>query len=328
MSLTVHAEIERWPLVAPFRITGHTWNSLEVLVVGLERDGHVGCAEAAGVYYRNDTPARMLSQIENLRARLESGLTREGLQSLLPPGGARNALDCALWALEAKLTGRPVWAIAGLTEPKPLVTTLTCGANTPEEMAAAATAYQGAQAVKLKLTGEPVDADRIRAVRDARPDVWLGVDGNQGFTRESLEGLLPILVDSRVVLVEQPFPIGREAWLDGFKSPIPIAADESAQSLTDIPRLHGRFQVVNIKLDKCGGLTEALAIARAAREAGLDCMVGNMLGTSLAMAPAYLVGQSCCVVDLDGPIFLKSDREHRVRYSNGTIECPPSVWGH
>jgi L-Ala-D/L-Glu epimerase len=325
--LTLRTQIEQWPLVAPFRITGHVWNHLDVLVVTLEEEGHVGRGEAAGVYYKNDTPEAMLRQVESLRVRIEAGLSREELQKLLPAGGARNAVDCALWDLEAKLTGKPAWAIAGLEGVKPLLTTFTCGADTPEKMAAAAKAYTDARAIKLKLTGEPIDADRVRAVREARPDVWLGIDGNQRFTHPALIKLLPVLMELNVQLIEQPFPTGQEAWLEGFPSPIPVAADESAQSLVDLPSLVGRFQVVNIKLDKCGGLTEGLAIARTARELGLDCMVGNMIGTSLAMAPAYLVGQLCRVVDLDGPIFLKSDRKHSVRYSGGRIECPPAVWG-
>ncbi len=326
-SLQLTAEIERWPLTAPFRITGHTWEFLEVLRIELRKDGRIGQGEGAGVYYRKDTPASMLEQIERKRAQIESGLSRATLQTLLPPGGARNALDCALWDLESKLAGRPAWQMAGLEPPRPLLTTLTCGAESPEKMAATAAGYTQARAIKLKLTGEPVDADRVRAVRAARPDVWLGVDANQGFTRATLESLLPVLVDARVSLVEQPFPVGQEALLDGLRSPIPIAADESVQTLADIPGLAGRFSVINIKLDKCGGLTEALAMARAARAAGMDCMVGNMLGTSLAMAPAFLVGQLCRVVDLDGPIFLREDRPLKVQYIDGEIDCPKELWG-
>jgi L-alanine-DL-glutamate epimerase-like enolase superfamily enzyme len=325
--LTLHAQIESWPLIAPFRITGRTWETLEVLVVQLTADRRTGRGEAAGVYYKKDSPASMLQQIEKLRSTIECGVTRESIQSLLPPGGARNALDCALWDLEARLSGQPAWRIAGLARSQPLLTTFSCGADTPENMARAAKAYGGARAIKIKLTGEPVDADRIRAIRDACPNVWLGIDGNQGFTREMFESLLPVLVQLRVELIEQPFPMGQDAWLDGFHSPIPLAADESVQSLADLPKLAGRFQVVNIKLDKCGGLTEGLAMAHRAREFGLDCMVGNMLGTSLAMAPAYLVGQLCRVVDLDGPIFLKSDRAAPVCYSAGMIECSSKLWG-
>jgi L-Ala-D/L-Glu epimerase len=326
--MKLRTKIEQWPLKAPFRITGHTWEHVDVLFVTLEGEGQIGRAEAAGVYYKKDTPASMLRELESVSARVEKGLEREALKFLLPPGGARNALDCSLWDLEAKVTARPAWEIAGLEEPKPLLTTFTCGADTPEKMAAAARSYRDAKALKLKLTGEAPDVDRVRAVREARPDVWLGVDGNQGFTtRAVLEKLLPVLVEAGVALIEQPFPVGDEALLEGLQSPIPIAADESVQSLADIRALVGRVQVINIKLDKCGGLTEGLAMAKAARELGLELMVGNMLGTSLAMAPAYLLGQLCKVVDLDGPIFLKADRERPVRYANGHIECPEELWG-
>jgi L-alanine-DL-glutamate epimerase-like enolase superfamily enzyme len=210
---------------------------------------------------------------------------------------------------------------------KPLLTTFTAGANPPEKMAEVARAYKGARAIKLKLTGEPLDADRVRAVRAACPDVWLAVDANQGFTRASLEALMPALVETNVQLIEQPFPVGREHELDGLRSPIPLAADESVQEATDIPALAGRFNVVNIKLDKCGGLTEAFAMAHTARRHGLDVMIGNMTGTALAVAPALLIGQLCKVVDLDGAIFLREDRKPGTVYENGTVWCPPAVWG-
>jgi L-Ala-D/L-Glu epimerase len=178
-SMTLHVEIEKWWLAKPFRITGYTTEFVDVLVVTLEKDGHVGRGEAAGVYYRQDEPAAMLTLVESLRTTLETRITREALQTLLPKGGARNAVDCALWDLEAKLTGRPVWQIAGLDKLRPLLTTFTCGADAPEEMAAVACSYPGARAIKLKLTGEAIDADRVRAVRAVKPDVWLGVDANQ-----------------------------------------------------------------------------------------------------------------------------------------------------
>jgi L-alanine-DL-glutamate epimerase-like enolase superfamily enzyme len=326
--LTLRTQIERWPLVAPFRITGYTWEAVDVLVVSLGIDGRVGCGEAHGVYYRNDNPASMIKQIESLRTTIEAGIDRESLQSMLPPGGARNALDCALWDLEAKLSGRPAWQVAEVGSLRPLLTTFTCGADEPETMAAAARAYTHARAIKLKLTGEPIDAERILAVREAKADVWLGVDANQGFTRPFLERLMPTLTASRVALIEQPFLIGQESLLDGFQCPIPVAADESVQCLSDIPGLVGRFNVVNIKLDKCGGLTEGLAMARAARDLGLETMVGCMTSTSLAMAPAFLVGQLCRVVDLDGPVFLKSDRAISVQYADGFITCPQTLWGY
>jgi len=327
-SLSLQVTVEKWPLVTPFAITGRVWKDVDAVVVRLGRDGQVGEGEAEGVYYKKETADVLVRQIEAVRTRVEAGISREGLQSLLPPGGARNALDSAMWDLEAKLTGRPAWQIAGLETPHRLLTTLTCGADTPEKMAATARGYRGARAIKLKLTGESSDADRVRAVREACKDVWLGVDANQGFTLATLEQLLPTLIETKVALIEQPLPIGDEAKLAGFQSPIPLAADESAQSLADLAGLVGKFQVVNIKLDKCGGLTEALAMARAARDLGLDTMVGNMLGTSLAMAPAYLVGQLCKVVDLDGPVLLRSDRAASVDYTDGYVTCPAKLWGY
>jgi len=327
-SLTLHAVVESWPLTVPFRITGHTFEVIDVLAVTLGQDGLTGHGEAAGVYYRGEQAATMLQQVEAVRGAITDGITRDALQLLLPPGGARNAVDCALWDLEAKITGRPVWETLGVAAPRPLLTTFGCGADTPENMASAARAYTRAQAIKLKLTGEPMDADRVRAVREARPDVWLSVDANQGFTRDFLYNLLPVLVQAKVSLIEQPFPVGQEALLEGFESPIPIAADECALTVADLQALPGRFDAVNIKLDKCGGLTEAVRMARAARELGLDTLVGNMIGTSLAMAPSFMVGQLCStVVDLDGPLFLKADRALTVRYGHGYISCPERVWG-
>jgi L-alanine-DL-glutamate epimerase-like enolase superfamily enzyme len=326
--MKLHMKIERWPLSSPFRISGYVWEAIEVLWLGLEEAGKLGQSEAAGVYFLDDTPATMLQQIEAQRARIEAGVDRDHVQKMFPPGGARNALDCALWDLEAKITGQPAWRIAGLEPPRPLLTTFGCGADTPENMAAAALGYAEAKAIKIKLTGEPVDADRVRAVRSARPDVWFSVDANQGFTRPFLEELMPVLIEARVALIEQPFRAGEEALLDGLRAPIPIAADESVKALRDIDRLVGRFQVINIKLDKCGGVTEALAMAHRARAQGMETMVGNMIGTSLGMAPAHLIGQLCNVVDLDGPLFLARDREVTVDYSRGEISCPEVLWGY
>jgi L-alanine-DL-glutamate epimerase-like enolase superfamily enzyme len=194
-------------------------------------------------------------------------------------------------------------------------------------MARDAISYVEARAIKLKLIGDGSDADRVGAVRAARPDVWLGVDANQGLDRPGLEALLPALVEAEVALLEQPVPVGADASLDGLASPIPIAADESAQTLADLETLVGRYDVINIKLDKCGGLTEALALAHAARDLGLSVMVGNMCGTSLAMAPAFVVGQLCDIVDLDGPLLLARDRHVAVSYKDGQIDCPRGLWG-
>jgi L-alanine-DL-glutamate epimerase-like enolase superfamily enzyme len=325
--LNLEASIEQWPLKSPFRITGHTFVNSDVLVTSLSNGVHGGRGEAAGVYYHGDTPAKMLAAVEEVRAEIEAGVTREALRSLLPAGGARNALDCALWALEAARSGRPAWQAAGVGPPKPLLTTYTVGADSPKVMAQGARRYAGAKAIKLKLLGDGLDADRVAAVRAARNDVWLAVDANQGFTPQTLEALTPALVEADVKLVEQPFPIGDETLLDGYKGPIEIAADESVQSLGDVEGLVGRFQVVNIKLDKCGGLTEGLLMARQARRLGLKVMVGNMTGTSLAMGPAFVLGQLCDIVDLDGPMFLSRDRTPGVRYEAGYIHCDEAVWG-
>jgi L-alanine-DL-glutamate epimerase-like enolase superfamily enzyme len=326
--LTLQVALEEWPLSAPLRITGYTFTSLTVVVVTLSDVVHFGRGEATGVFYLGETPSSLVGQIEAVREKLEAGATREELRALLPPGGARNAVDCALWELESRRTRTPVWALAGLRAPAPLLTTYTLGADTPEAMAeGAAVRYRDAPALKLKLLGDPYDAARVRAVRAARPDVWLGVDANQGLARASLADLLPSLVEARIALIEQPCKRGAEHELDNFDSPIPLAADESVQSLEEIPALVGRFQVMNIKLDKCGGLTEALLMAEEGRRRGLGIMVGNMGGTALAVAPALLVGQLCEVVDLDGPLFLKRDRVPPVVYDKGYISAPDELWG-
>jgi L-Ala-D/L-Glu epimerase / N-acetyl-D-glutamate racemase len=320
--------LEALPLRAPFRIAGFTFTEIPVLVVELVEDGRRGRGEAAGVYYLDDQPAGMARTLEGFRSAIEAGISRAELRSLMPVGGARNAVDCALWDLEAKRTGEPVWKLAGLDCNIPLTTTFTLGAEDPAAMADSARAQRGATALKLKLSGEiALDIERVRQVRAARPDVWLGVDANQAFTLDSLSDLLPVLVDTRVLLIEQPLARGREADLDAFNSPIPLAADESVQGLADIENLLGRFDVVNIKLDKCGGLTEALMMVEAARRYGLQVMVGNMVGSSLAMAPAFVVGQLCDIIDLDGPTFLVADREPAVIYRDGTIWCPQEIWG-
>lgn len=323
--MQLHIDIEHFPFRTPFRITGHTITEADVIVVTLTEDGVCGRGEASGVYYHGEVPQSMARQLEAVRPALERGATREALRSLLPPGGARNAVDCALWDLEARRTGIPAWRLAGLERPKPLPTTYTVGADTAEAMARDAASYRGAPRLKLKLTGED-DIARIRAVRAARPDAWIGIDANQAYDIASLRAVLPALVAADVQLIEQPVRIGQEHELEGFDSPIPLAADESVQSMHDLPRAVGLFDVVNIKLDKCGGLTEALEMVAAIRRLGMQPMVGCMGGTSLAMAPACLAGARCGLVDLDSPIFLLEDRRPAARYSEGTVVCPDG-WG-
>jgi L-alanine-DL-glutamate epimerase-like enolase superfamily enzyme len=326
--MKITATVEHWPFTRPFHITGHTFDGIDVLLVTVENGGLTGRGEAAGVYYKGDQPRKMAAQVEALAA-AGGDFGREELLRLMPAGGARNALDCALWDLEARQAGQPAWRLAGMDGLKPLLTTFTIGADDPAAMAAVALTYPHARAHKLKLIGDGADGERVRAVRAAKPGVWIGVDANQGFTPDSFHDLLPALIEADVKLVEQPFPIGREADLDGLASPIPLAADESVQDRRDIEPLKGRVDVINIKLDKAGGLTEALAMAAEARRLGLKPMVGCMTGTGLAVAPGLVVGQLCEVVDLDAAIFLTRDRSEATaaRYDDGYVSCPPLAWG-
>ncbi len=326
--LTLRYEVERLRLAQPFRISGYLFEASEVVVVALDDGEHVGRGEASGVYYRGDDANAMTAMLEEHRAAIEAGPSRDELRELMAPGGARNAVDCALWELEARRSGRPVWALAGLSEPHPVVTTFTVSADDPEKMAQGAIGFSQAQSIKIKLTGElDLDVERVRAIRASRPDVWLGIDANQGYSIAELDRLVAAMVEARVSLIEQPLARGRESDLEGYRSPIPIAADESILGLAGVAGLVGRFDVVNIKLDKCGGLTEGLAMVHEARKLGLDVMVGNMIGTSLAIAPGFLIGQFCDVVDLDGPIFLAQDRSPGVVYEGGTVWAGDEVWG-
>jgi L-alanine-DL-glutamate epimerase-like enolase superfamily enzyme len=326
LRLTYRVETHR--LAAPFRISGFVFESSDVVVVELTDGLATGQGEAAGVYYLNDNAPQIVEALEANREAIETCESRDRLRELMPPGGARNAVDCAMWDLEAKREGTEARRIAGIGEPKALITTFTLGADDPAAMAEGARRYADAKAIKVKLTGDlEEDCARIRAIRSARPDVWLGVDANQGFTRDQLDALVDVLQRCRVSLLVQPLKRGSEAELEGYRCPIPIAADESALDLDDVAGLVGRFDVVNIKLDKCGGLTEALMIAGEARRLGLGVMVGNMVGTSLAMAPAFILGQRCEIVDLDGPTFLREDRTPSCEYRDGTIFCSDEVWG-
>ena len=326
LQLDVASETLR--LAQPFRISGHVFESSEVVVVTLRSGPHQGRGEGGGVYYLGDDVSHMLLDLQMARAAIEAGLSREELRTVMPPGGARNAVDCAMWELEAAQLSAPVWRLAGQAEPKPLRTTFTLGADEPEVMAAGARRYAHARSIKIKLTGDlELDSARVRAIRAARPDVWLGVDGNQGFSADQLDPLVAVLHTQQVSLLEQPLARGRDADLDGYRSIIPIAGDESLLTLDDLAGAVGRFEIVNIKLDKCGGLTEALMMANAARRLGIGVMVGNMVGTSLAMAPAFVLGQLCDLVDLDGPTFLAQDRKPGVDYVDGDVWASPEVWG-
>lgn len=328
--LTLGISEETLRLAQPFRISGHVFETSDIIVVTLrDHDRNLmGRGEASGVFFLADDAAHMRAAIEDAREEIEAAPSREALRAIMPPGGARNAVDCALWDLAAMRTGQPVWQLAGLSEPKPVRTTFTLGADEPVRMAEGAARYTAARSIKIKLTGElALDIDRVRAVRTARPDAWLGVDGNQGFVRSQLEELAAVLADQRVALLEQPLARGCDSELEGFASPVPIAGDESIVSLPDVSSAPGRFDVINIKLDKCGGLTEGLLMAAEARRLGLGVMVGTMVGTSLATAPGFVLGQICDLVDLDGPTFLARDRSPSVEYRDGNVWAGPEVWG-
>jgi L-Ala-D/L-Glu epimerase len=312
----------------PFRITGYVFEAMPSIVAQIVERGHTGRGEAAGVYYLGDDQNRMLETIEQVRLEIEAGLTRDDLQVVLPPCGARNALDCALWELEAKLSGIPVWQLAAVPRPKPLVTTFTLPADDPSALAAKVDRLSSAKAIKLKLDGQiDLDRERMRVVRSARPDAWIGVDANQGFIPADLDRLAEAAREHSISLIEQPLKRGEEAALEGWRPGIPVAADESILDLAELREREHYFDVINIKLDKCGGLTEALKMARAARLFGKQLMVGNMGGSTLAMAPGFVLGQLCDTVDLDGPFGHADDPLAQQIYRDGAIFVPERIWG-
>ncbi len=321
----VDIKIESWPLKESVSITGYTFESLEVLVVLIEENGVVGRGEGCGVYYLGETCQSILEQAQRVKDKIEQGAGREELLRLLPHGGARNAVDCALWDLEAKLSGKNIMEIVGLAE-RETYTVTTIGIGTPNDMAEKARRISS-RFIKVKLDGEQV-LERLKAVREARPDAKIVIDANQGWSIEQLESLMADLVALEIEMIEQPLPRGRDADLQSFSSPINLCADESCLFSGELNEIAGRYHMVNIKLDKAGGLTEALIIAKKAKELGLKLMVGNMFGTSLSMAPSYVLAQLCDIVDLDGPLFLESDREFGLAYENGIVSgLTPKLWG-
>lgn len=316
-----------WPYVSPFRISYQVSSVAETVQVQLTEGEFVGRGEALGVSYRGETIASMLAQLESVRATLLRGISRSELAKLLPAGGARCALDCALWDLEAKRSGKRAWELAGLASIKAITSDYTLSLDSPKNMAQAAAAARQYTMLKLKLSGEG-DLERVRAVRAARPDAELTVDANQAWNERQLRDFTPKLAELGVRLIEQPLPAGADDALLGVESLVPICADESCQTTESLANLVGKYQYVNIKLDKTGGLTEALHLARAAERQGFRLMVGCMAGSSLSMAPAFIVGQLCDFVDLDGPLLASTDIAHPIRYEGGRMSAPERVlWG-
>jgi len=328
MSLECTIAGESWALQEPFEISRGVMTEINVLVVGLkDGDGRIGLGEATGVPYKGETQQSMTAQIEAVQTRLDADLTPEDLMRLLPPGGARNALDCALWDLRAKQAGRRAWQLAGLERVAPVLTAYTIGLGSEADVRRKIRAARHLPLLKLKADATR-HVDMARYAREEHPTARLVIDANQAWSRELLERILPELQALRVELIEQPVERGTDTQLDGLVSPIPLAADESCVDRESLPALVGRYQYVNIKLDKSGGLTEALALARNARKLGFELMVGNMGGTSLAMAPAHLIAQDCGYVDLDGPLLMQADRAHAMRYDGALIEASEAaLWG-
>ncbi len=324
---TVSARAEAWPLARPFRISRGTRTAADVLVVEVARDDVRGWAEAVPYPRYGQTVESSLADIDRVRRAVEDGASRRELMSLMAPSAARNALDCALWDLEAKAAGVPVWRLAGIEEPGALATAYTLSLDSPEAMGAAAVENGHRPLLKVKLDGERV-RERLRAVREGAPGARLVVDANESWNAGLLRDLGGDLVALGVEMVEQPLPAGDDGALAGIDCPVVLCADESCHGSDTAAALADRYGMVNIKLDKTGGLTEALALRRAALEAGLEVMVGCMVGTSLAMAPAMLVAQGAAVVDLDGPLLMKRDREPGIAFDGATMRpCPPELWG-
>jgi L-alanine-DL-glutamate epimerase-like enolase superfamily enzyme len=318
---------ESWPVAGRFTIARGSRTAADVVVVTLTEAGAVGRGECVPYPRYNETVAAVMAELEAARSVIERGIEPVGVLRLLTLHAARNALDCALWDLEAKRTGRPVWQLAGLAPPRPLLTAFTLSLDTPEAMAAAAARAAHRPLLKVKL-GRDGDADRLRAIRRAAPQSRLIVDANEGWTAASLPGLLAACAETHVELVEQPLPAGQDDMLRGLARPLPVCADESAHGRDSLSGLLGKYDAINIKLDKAGGLTEALALARAARAEGLKIMAGCMLATSLAMAPAMLLAQYADYVDLDGPLLLARDRRPGIAYDGGLMAPPPpALWG-
>ena len=320
--------IEHWAMNEPFEIAREVITDLPVLMLGLrDAQGHAGRAEAAGVDYDGETPQTMAAQVAGVLEQLHDGLTGAELMDMLPAGGARNALDCALWDLRAKQTGVPAWRLAGLPGLVPVTTVYTIGLGDEATTRRKLRAARQYPLLKLKVDAQR-HLDIVRMVREEHPRARVVVDANQAWSRELLLELLPALAALGVELVEQPLPRGQDAELEGLVSPIPLAADESCTDSRSLGELAGRYQYITIKLDKCGGLTEAFAMADAAERLGLGLMVGNMCGTSLAMAPAFLLAQRCRYVDLDGPLLQQLDRATPLHFHGGQIDPPvAALWG-
>jgi L-alanine-DL-glutamate epimerase-like enolase superfamily enzyme len=321
------ARIERWPIAGAFTIARGSKTEAVVVTVEIAHDGFTGRGESTPYPRYGETPQSVLAEIEAARAFVEGGGHRDGLQAAMTPGAARNAIDCALWDLKAKQSGVRAYEIAGLKRLDPLKTAYTLSFAAPEAMARQAAANARRPLLKLKIGG-PGDLDRVEAVRAAAPKCRLIVDANEGLHFDDLTRLAPDFARLGVMLIEQPLKAGEDEALEGYDSPVPLCADESLHTRAELALCARRYRVANIKLDKAGGLTEALALKAAAQAQGMEIMVGCMVATSLAMAPALILAQGAAFVDLDGPLLLAEDRKPGLTYIGSMIEPPiPELWG-
>jgi L-alanine-DL-glutamate epimerase-like enolase superfamily enzyme len=324
---TLMARIEHWPIAGAFTISRGAKTEAVTVMAELNLGGHTGRGECVPYPRYNETPEATLAALQAMQEPLSRGLDRQALQAAMPPGAARNALDCALIDLAAKIGGQRAWNLLGRPSPAPRITAYTISLGSPEAMAAATAKAAHRPLLKIKLGGEG-DGARIAAVREAAPEAELIVDANEAWSTDNLEQNLDACAQAGVTLVEQPLPAGQDEALARIRRPLSVCADESVHDRTSLERLRDRYDAVNIKLDKTGGLTEALAMADAAQELGFEIMVGCMVATSLAMAPAMLLAAQARFVDLDGPLLLAGDRADGLRY-DGSLIYPPeaALWG-
>ncbi len=324
----ISVEIEAWPIAGSFTISRGSKTQADVITVTIREGAHVGRGECVPYGRYNETVKDVAASIKTMAKALSQGLTRDELHRVMARGAGRNAVDCALWDLEAKMSGIPVWKLASLAEPQPLTTAYSLSLDTPEAMGASARKNTHRPLLKLKLGGTGDDVARVAAVRKGAPDAMLIVDANEGWTPDNVLDMANKLAPFGVALIEQPLPTKEDEALRGLLTPIPFCADESAHGLEGLTRLVGLYEYINIKLDKTGGLTEALSVMRCARRRNLKVMVGCMVATSLAMAPAMLIAQGAEFVDLDGPLLLTKDRDHGIRFE-GSVMLPaePELWG-
>lgn len=324
--MQIEAREEIWPLKQVFRISRGSRTEAQVVVVTVTDGQHTGRGEANPIKRYSQSIASALEEIESIKN--EKNLDRHRLQELLPAGAARNALDCALWDLEAKKSGKRAWDLANASMIAEVTTSFTISLDTPEKMATAAKANANAPILKLKLGGDDVDIERVQAVREAAPATRLLIDANESWSPAHYQQIVPALKTLRVELIEQPFPADGDEVLEALDHPIPVCADESCHTSADLPRLKNHYEMINIKLDKTGGLTEALLLCERARETGFKLLIGCMVCTSLGIAPARLLASSADYVDLDGPLLLARDRDHGFTYENNQIGLPSrKLWG-